>query len=118
MERRWLLLAGVLAFSIGLAVVVGLQLASVQALAVAFGVGIGTTVGVGASLLMLRGRLSDPAESRPGTTTIIMPEQQAQTLIKMLNTRQQADPDAFPMTADTERRFMAVGGASFDEGDE
>jgi hypothetical protein len=118
MDRRWLLLAGVVAFSVALAIVVGWQLASLQALSVALGVGIGTTVGVSAGLLMLRGRIQSPEHDHPGMTTIIMPEQQAQTLIKMLNTRQQADPDAFPMVADTERRFSAVGGASFDETDE
>jgi len=115
MDRRGLLFAGVIAFSVALAVVVGWQLAGVQALSVALGVGIGTTIGVSAALLILRGRMQD---NHPGMTTIIMPEQQAQTLIKMLNTRQQADPDAFPMVADSERRFTAVGGATFDEADE
>ena len=118
MDRRWLLIAGVIAFSVALAVVVGWQLASLQALSVALGVGIGTAVGVSAGLLMLRGRIQNPDHDHPGMTTIIMAEQQAQMLIKMLNTRQQADPDAFPMVADGERRFTAVGGAAFDETDE
>ena len=118
MNRRGLLFAGVVAFSVALAVMVGWKLASLQALSVALGVGIGTTVGVSAALLMLRGHIQDPEHDHPGMTTIIMPEQQAQTLIKMLNTRQQADPDAFPMVADTERRFSAVGGATLKEIDE
>jgi hypothetical protein len=61
-----------------------------------------------------------PGARHPGqadgqdTTTIVMPSEQADLLIRMLNSRRQADPDAFPMVAERERRFSAVGGANLD----
>lgn len=119
MNNRWLVIGAVLVFSIGLAIIVGLQLTGVQAMLVGLGVGIGVMTGIlsgiGTAALLLRGRIFTDNDVPSGMTQIVMPHDQAQKLIKMLNTRQQADPDAFPLTAERDRQFTTVGGAAWDE---
>lgn len=117
MKKRWFILVGLLAFSITLAIVVGLRLASQQALTLALAVAAGAATGTGLSMILLRDGRQSTDDVPPKHVSIVLPRPEAEKLIKMLNTRQQADPDAFPITAEEERRFVAVGGASLDEGD-
>lgn len=118
-DRPWLILGGVLAFAAGLGAVVGSRLIAADGLAVALGVAlgvlVGVPVGVGAALVVLQRRGGDAIPGQGDTTTIIMPAEQARQLIKMLNSRQQAEPEAFPLVSEGERRFSTVGGAAFDE---
>ena len=118
MNKHWIALLGILAFAITLAVVAGSQLGSTNALAVALGVGVGVAVGIPVGLaitLSVSGKLLPRATSQEqDTTTIIMPAQQAEMLMKVLNSRQQAAPEDFPMVA-AEREFTVVGGAGLDE---
>jgi hypothetical protein len=117
-DRPWLILGGVLAFAAGLGAVVGNRLIAADGLAVALGVAlgvlVGVPVGVGAALVVLQ-RRGDAIPGQDDTTTVIMPAEQARQLIKMLNSRQQAEPEAFPLVSEGERRFSTVGGAAFDE---
>ncbi len=115
MNRRWLVLVGVIAFAVTLAVVVGNRLATTGALVVAFGIAVGVVVGVTAALLIIRPGARHPGQAEGcDTTTVVLPSEQADLLIRMLNSRRQADPDAFPMVAERERQFSSVGGASLD----
>lgn len=115
MDRRWLALVGVLAFAVTLAVITGNRLATTGALTVVFGMATGVAAGVVAALTVIR--LAQSRNDWPDgreRTTLVMPTEQAERLIKMLNSRRQADPDAFPMVSERERRISVVGGASLD----
>jgi hypothetical protein len=117
--QPWLILGGALAFAAGLGAVVGSRLIAADGLAVALGVAlgvlVGVPVGVGAALAVLQGRGGDALPGGDDTTTVVMPAEQARQLIKMLNSRQQAEPEAFPLVSEGERSFSTVGGAAFDE---
>ncbi len=116
MKNRWLALLGTLVFSVTLALIVGSQLAQTAAAPLVFGVAVGVAAGLvaggAAAVVLLRGAGS---ANRSGTTTVVLPDEQARLLIKMLNSRRQADPDEFPLVADRERRFTTVGGALLDD---
>ncbi len=123
MNRRILIPLGVVAFAAVLAVVVGNRLTTVGALAVALGVAVGVLIGapVGAAvaLIAVRGSIGALAGPQPaGTTSIVLPTEEAEKLIKMLRSRQQASPDAFPLVVDRERQFTAVGGAAIEQDDD
>ena len=120
MKWRIVALIGVAAFAVTLAILTGSALASTGAQAVALGIALGVLVGVPsgvvAALIILRRSGSDATRASlpDDMTSVVMPAEQARTLIKMLGSRQQAAPEQFPMTA-RERRFSSVGGAEFDD---
>ena len=121
MDKRIIILAGVLAFAIALGIVLGIRLAS-QAMAVVLGVTVGVVAGVAVGVLavivILRTGYAqsgypmiwDGQESgeRPGA--IMLTPEQADVLLKTLQS-QQASPDAFPLATGRRREFTAVGGA-------
>jgi hypothetical protein len=120
MKWRIVALVGVAAFAVTLAILTGSALASTGAQAVALGIALGVLVGVpsgvvAALIVLRRAGVDAPRASLPDDmTSIVMPAEQARTLIKMLSSRQQAAPEQFPMTA-RERSFSSVGGAEFDD---
>ncbi len=121
--QRTPILLAVLAFAATLAVVIGNRLASTSAMAIALGVAVGVVVGItlgaGAALFILRQRPGDlTTDPRREMTSIVLPTDQAERLLQMLNSRRQASPDLFPLTAAHEREFTVVGGASLDDQDE
>lgn len=123
LNQRVMLLLAVLAFAVALAIVIGNRLASDTAMAVALGVAlgviVGVPVGVGAAMYVMRGHSKSlgavPTDEHH--TTIVMPTEQADKLIQMVNSRRQASPDSFPLTA-REREFTAVAGATLESHDE
>jgi hypothetical protein len=122
MNNRWLALAGITAFGITLAVVVGSRMESTGALALALGVGVGVVAGVAIGLLVALpqgGASRSPGAGAPDDQqSIVLPPDQAATLIKLLTSRRQASPEDFPMVADRERSISSVGGANIDFSDE
>ncbi|MCC6904219.1 MAG: hypothetical protein IT326_00150 [Anaerolineae bacterium] len=122
MSTRILALIGVLAFSVALAVIVGSQLTSPQALAVGLGVGLGVSVGVLLGVLIARlTPRTRRLELRDGerVTALVMSADEAAALIKVLD-RAAAQPEtaAQPVTPPTRRRELtSIGGATF-SGDE
>jgi hypothetical protein len=121
MNNRWLALAGITAFGVTLAIVVGSRMESTGAMALALGIAVGVVAGVAVGLLVA---LPQRGASRPSGSVsddqnvIVLPPDQAQTLIKLLTSRRQASPEDFPMVADRERSISTVGGASIDFSDE
>ncbi len=94
MDRRWLALVGMLVFAVTLAIVTGNRLATIGALTVVFGMATGIVAGVVAALVVIRlARPRDDWSDGRERTTLVMPTEQAERLIKMLTSRRQADPD-------------------------
>ncbi len=117
MNNRWLALAGITAFGITLAIVVGSRMESTGTMALALGISVGVVAGVAVGLLVAlpqRG-VSRPSGGAPDDqNVIVLPPDQASTLIKLLTSRRQASPEDFPMVADRERSISSVGGANID----
>jgi hypothetical protein len=121
MSNRWIALAGITAFGVTLAIVVGSRMESTGAMALALGIAVGVVAGVAVGLLVAlpqRGA-SRPSDSVPDDqNVIVLPPDQAATLIKLLTSRRQASPEDFPMVADRERSISTVGGANIEFSDE
>ncbi len=123
LSQRALILLAVLAFAVALGVVIGNRLASMEAMAVALGVAVGVVVGMvvaaATAWLLLRQWVDGQAGTPPtGMSSIVLPTEHAERLLQMLNSRRQASPDLFPLTAARERNFTVVGGASLGDQDE
>ena len=117
MNNRWLALAGITAFGITLAIVVGSRMESTGAMAIALGISVGVIAGVAVGLLVALPRNGASRSSGSGLddqNVIVLPPDQASTLIKLLTSRRQASPEDFPMVADRERTISSVGGANLD----
>ena len=122
MTKRWIALIGVLAFAITMAIVLGNRLSGSGAEVLALGVSIGVVAGIIAGALVawlgiLRGgTLTRTAQEKTReSTTVVLPAEQADKLLKILSSREQASPSDFPMIANGERRFSVVGGATLDD---
>jgi hypothetical protein len=117
MNNRWLALAGITAFGITLAIVVGSRMESTGAMALALGIAVGVVAGVAVGLLVAlpqRDAFRPSGSVQDDQNVIVLPPDQAQTLIKLLTSRRQASPEDFPMVADRERSISTVGGANID----
>lgn len=122
-SQRAVISLAVLVFAVTLGAVVGNRLVSTNAMAIALGVSVGAVAGIAtgviAALFVLRQRPSDPtADPTRGMTSIVLSADQAERLLQMLNSRRQASPDLFPLTAAHEREFTVVGGASLNDQDD
>lgn len=123
LSQRAPILLAMLTFAIALGVVIGSRLASTEAMAVALGVAVGVVVGMtvaaATAWLLLRRWMGGQVDVPPsGMTSIVLPTEHAERLLQMLNSRRQASPDLFPLTAARERDFTVVGGASLSDQDE
>ncbi|MBN1120263.1 MAG: hypothetical protein JXJ17_04240 [Anaerolineae bacterium] len=121
MNNRWVALAGITAFGVTLAIVVGSRMESTGAMALAMGIAVGVVAGVAVGLLVAlpqRGTSRSSGSVPDDQNVIVLPPDQAQTLIKLLTSRRQASPEDFPMVADRERSISTVGGANIDFSDE
>jgi hypothetical protein len=126
MARRWLAVVTLLVFAATLAVVIGMRLMSSGLMAIVFGLATGVVAGTLSGLAMgwwlLR---SKGGGVRPGAmmdsddagqhTSIVLTSEQADRLLRMLSSREQASPADFPLVADRERRFTLVGGAHLED---
>ncbi len=113
-NNRMLILTGVLAFSITLAILLANRLAGEMAQMLALSVAVGVIAGMGSALLILR---MGGAFGRQGGA-ITLTEDQANALFALLDTRQQISPDAFPLRVGRHREFAEVGGAHLADSDE
>ena len=121
MNNRWVALAGITAFGVTLAIVVGSRMESTGAMALALGIAVGVVAGVAVGLLVAlpqRGTSRSSDSVPDDQNVIVLPPDQASTLIKLLTSRRQASPEDFPMVADRERSISTVGGANIDFSDE
>lgn len=117
MDKRFLgSLAIVLAVCITLAIVIGQKLASSGAAYMVLGIATGTAVGIitGGLAGWRVARNKSLPDSNQDLTAVYLSTDQADKLLKIISSREQASPTDFPLTAERERRFTLVGGAHLD----
>lgn len=116
LNRQVIILIGVVAFAVMLAIVVGNQLVSVQALAIALGVAAGIIVGVPAGILiMLYGlrnnyvRVDDLVDYFEAQYASVAPASTAPAPKKRTRTAAAPPPEEETLAPRRERDFSAVG---------
>lgn len=117
LNTRWIVLIGVTAFAVVLAVILGTRLSGQVAwfaFALAVGVVSGVASGIAASTLITGNRPSPTSRRDPEqpSATILLTPDQADVLVKLLG-RSQSQPGSFPLRTSGGRRFSTVGGADF-----
>ncbi len=113
-DKRFLILIGVLAFAITLAILTANRLTTEDAGMVAFAVAIGVAVGTGVGLILLR----FGGGFRQEGADVSLTQDQADALFALLDNRQQVSADTFPLQASRNREFAEVGGAQLNDSQE
>ncbi len=115
MNRRIIVLVGVAAFAVTLAIVLGSRLSG-EALLVVLGIALGVVLGIPVgAMAVLVGRRTGQAEGDvPGmaesSSVITLTDEQAELLSRALG-RPQASAEGFRLASRQGRQFSAVGGA-------
>lgn len=117
LNTRWIILVGVTAFAITLAVVLGTRLSGQTvwfAFALAIGVVSGVASGVATSLMISSSWQPQKQSEEPNqfSATIPLTPDQAEVLVKLLG-RPQVKAGSFTLRSTSGRQFSAVGGAEF-----